>query len=658
MFSISGAMATPRGLLRRRLDLAVCFCAALVVVARWYWRITDLDAQAAMQSFSPKLLAALVNHPELFVGDFPGGAPELLNGLPNRIYPLVDSLGLSVTGAWSAMIALEIVMLAVAAAFATAVFFPRTSVPEQALAAILVTSSGLLKPNLANFGFPFFGWVYGFAIAAFLFAVALTAKRQLVAASIALVFAYSCHPIIGGFTAVFMAAMVVAQFNTWRWRDFLVPFAITAVGCGLWTAVVASNATMGGGEIDGALFVALTRAQNLHWFPVHRGMFWEEHAKLLMPFLASMVLVAVAFNQSDVDEEIGKPLSFGIIAMLGLTVAGILISMFSKEPTLIKLALHRASTNALVAGAPFVAVMISYGIKSRDPILRALSAVLLLTPFHVVAGCAPVPALLRAAYAANQYRKSRSWPPSILAAAALSFLVVVLITFYSAVGLVDSAALKLYLGIGSASIGAGVVVAALLAALLPNAIAASWGRTLSVLSATALAIFVAPMSVDALGRNAINREKAYAYLAAQQWANANTPSGTLFMVDPSIPYGWRDISLRPSFGTVREWLMISILYNSRSTLLEEGIARFRALGADPLPIVLDPQATRTLVTMGKLNDIVLSSYYSMDPQLFYQLRTRFNIEYFVFEKPKITTALPLRVAFENQHYVIAKAPSK
>ena len=74
-------------------------------------------------------------------------------------------------------------------------------------------------------------------------------------------------------------------------------------------------------------------------------------------------------------------------------------------------------------------------------------------------------------------------------------------------------------------------------------------------------------------------------LDAELWARENTPLGALFMVDPAMQDAWRGKSYRPSFGVAREWLFYSTLYNSNSAVLEEGMARYRALGLElPRPI--------------------------------------------------------------------------
>lgn len=623
---------------------------ASVLAAQWYWRTLHLDAEMAASGHSPELVSALANHPEQFADDFTSSALELLKALPYNIYPAADTLGISITQTWATMIGLEMVLVAAAAAYATWTFFPRSSHVSKALAAILVSSSGLLQPDLGNFGWPFYGWVYGFSLAAFLFAISDTAARRLVPASVWLVVAYTCHPINGLFTAAFMGAMVLAAFGSWQWRDFLLPILVAGAGCGTWTAIVAANGTLGGGGIDPSLFVSLTRGQSFHWYPMFLGTFWEANSTNLMPFLATLALIAFAFGgHTEADQSIHRQVASGIILMLVLTGAGILISIFVASPTLIKLALHRAGTNAVAAGSIFVVHRLYSDLTSGDRWERALSAILLVGPFQSSGGCAPIPVLLRTTYQTFSETKERGLDRATVVAQLVCLTIVGLMVTYTLFGLVTERAFHEYLGVNVVQLVAGG-----LALALPTAAATQYIGLAALAVVTLLGVLTASTK-GPLASKPI-QEKAYGYLEAQEWAKANTPVGTLFMVDPASGYGWRDKSHRPSFGTLREWLLISIMYNSRPELLREGISRSRALGLDPLPIVQDPTANRMRPILRKLNNSARDRYYRGDLRLFETLARTYGVRYFVFEKSNIKAPVPLATAFENSSYLIAKTP--
>ncbi len=80
--------------------------------------------------------------------------------------------------------------------------------PAAVLTSIVLLASTFAQPNLAYFGFPFYGWVYCFAYAGFLYAIAETAHLRFTRAAIGLVLTFAIHPIIGVFTGVFVVSML------------------------------------------------------------------------------------------------------------------------------------------------------------------------------------------------------------------------------------------------------------------------------------------------------------------------------------------------------------------------------------------------------------------------------------------------------------------
>jgi hypothetical protein len=154
------------------------------------------------------------------------------------------------------------------------------------------------------------------------------------------------------------------------------------------------------------------------------------------------------------------------------------------------------------------------------------------------------------------------------------------------------------------------------------------------------------------------RKDAYAMLDAELWARDNTAPGTLFMPDPVMEEAWRAKSLRPSFGIVREWLFYSTLYNTNSTFLEEGMARYRALGLEsPPPYIFDPGERRMAPLFNRIMQSARDRYYALDRVGFAGLTKTYGIRYFVFQKKNLLSPIPLEIAFENSHYIVAKAPA-
>ena len=624
---------------------------ALVASAVWYFRTRHLDAEMALHGHSPEQVAVLRNHPEWFAGDFPSGAIELLKSLIYHIYPLAEAMGVPVVAAWQAMIGLEIALYTAAVAYAARRLLPGASWPLTAIAAVLCAGSTVVSPDLASLHFPFFGWVYGFTLAFFLLAVAEAAHGRWLAAAIMVTIAYVIHPINGVFTGAFIAAMLLA-----RWadggrpsiRDLIIPGLTIAIGCGAWTLWIASQSTISAGQVESEVFVALTRAQNFHWYPVFLGVFWEGHSRNFVPLMSTLALLAWSLGSAPkCSSGIDRQLVAGIAAMLVLTVIGVIVSVAAPAPVLIKLALHRADRNALLVGVLLIVRALYRDLIEGDRVERGLAAILLLAPFQSQFGIPPGPALLRLGYHVYSAARIPRISASTVVAGMLAAAIVVLLGVYHAAGLVTDPAAIHYLGLNKVLVAAGAI-----AALWPL----GWPlRDMAALAAvTWLALVLSP-TADRLSRPTV-KANAYAALEAQLWAKSNTLSGSLFMIDPGLSYMWRDKSHRPSFGTVREWLLISIMYNSRRDLLTEGFKRYQALGLGSPDYIFDQKARRMQPLLRRITSEARERYYAMDRGAFERLARQYGIRYFVFDKSKIKKEPPLATVYENSHYLIASAP--
>ena len=108
----------------------------------------------------------------------------------------------------------RIMMLAEISVFASAIVYAARQLvsvpawPAAFLTSIVLIASTFAQPNLAYFGFPYYGWVYCFAYAGFLYSIAETAHLRFMRAAIGLVLTFAIHPIIGVFTGVFVVSML------------------------------------------------------------------------------------------------------------------------------------------------------------------------------------------------------------------------------------------------------------------------------------------------------------------------------------------------------------------------------------------------------------------------------------------------------------------
>jgi hypothetical protein len=632
-----------------------CSVVAVTVVAlvAWYFRAAHLDAETAFYGMSPEEFTILKIHPEFFPSNFPGGSPTLGNAIIFHIYPLAYRMGLSVNMVWSAVIFCEIVAFMAAGAYAARVLIPSNSWLVAAIVAMLAAFGPYWKPDLANYGYPYYGWTYGWSFAGFLVAITETARGRLPLAAVWVVLTFALHAVIGLLTGVFAAAMVAASWRRIKVRSLFVPALIGAMGCGGWALYIASQSSISGDRLDPELFAALNHAQNFHWYPVFMGTFWEAHIKNFLPLLSMLLLVLISFNERFENwSTIDRQLAAGMLVMAVISVSGVLISLTRAPPILIKLAFQRADTNLLLAGGFLIFRRLQRDLTEGKPVERGLAALIAVAPFQTGLGMPAGPVLMRAAWAVYDgwRRKSLSWITILSGGFAMS--IVALIFIYWLAGLAPDPAGVRYLGINPIVAGIALILTFLF--LRPQASRFAGLAVLAIV--TGLSLRAAP-HLNQL-RDLSFRKDAYAVLEAELWARANTPEGSLFMVDPGLPELWRSKSYRPSFGTIREWLFQSVLYNSNAGVLEEGMARYRALGLEsPPPFIFDKSERRMRPLFTLIVEQAQKKYYSMTEAQFRRLARDFGIKYFVFQKKLIRDPIPLQTVFENSNYLITKAPS-
>jgi hypothetical protein len=88
------------------------------------------------------------------------------------------------------------------------------------------------------------------------------------------------------------------------------------------------------------------------------------------------------------------------------------------------------------------------------------------------------------------------------------------------------------------------------------------------------------------------------------------------------------------------------------------MARYRALGLEaPPPYIFDKSERRMLPLFNRITRSAQQRYYAMDRADFARFAKSHDISYFVLQKKNIEKPVLLDIAFENTHYLIAKAPA-
>lgn len=617
-----------------------------------YHRTLHLDARSAIEGFSADQLAFSVNNPEQMVGNFPSGILSLLNSVVFNIFPLIDRAGLSVSFAFRVMVYVECVVFALAAYYSFRSVAPKTERHLAAIGAAILCASTFLVPDMAGLYFPFYGWVYAFAHAAFLVALIQTTNGNYVIAAATIVLGFATHPIIALFSAIGSFAVVAQQFFEReplpRLRLFAA-FWVLVIGCGSWTALILDQTTVTSGSLSAEEFIALNRAQNKHWFPSYMGFYWESGWRTILPILSTL---ALAFWASDlsaptISKRSSRAILWCIVALVLVCLAGLLIAEFVSLPALIKVALHRADRNALMAASLILIPVLYRDFLVGDVFERVLSAILIATPFVTETGLDPLPVAARIGYSLIKTRRQGlSSTPGLV----ISLSVIGLILTLALIFIVNEQVPKVW---PTQVLTIWALVAAIVLFLWFLHISRSVPAMSNLLVIGVMCGGLIWSQQLATLRNEPSRQRAYAALEAQTWIKENTPVGSILMVDPSWSYFGRDKTNRPSFGTPREWLLMSIIYDSKKTHLDEGLRRYMDLGLEYPQYIHDPSIRRTKVMSARLYGDAERNFYEMSAERLTALARKYNIRYFIFQASKLKKGSPLPVVFQNKFYVVS-----
>jgi hypothetical protein len=635
---------------RRELGLALVVVAT-VALAAIFSNLATLPDRIALGGVSP---IDWVNHltlPENFRNDFQSGIEIYHHSLFMRLYSTLSlGLGLDTEFVMRAVVVLEVVALAAAAAYLTYSLLPSASPVVPAVTALIIVASSLGLADLSRIAVkPYFaGLYYNAADAARLCAIALALHRRWGLAVATLAFSTATHPIMGGLGAFFVAIMVF--FRAEALRDRRLPIAVAAylILVGFWVlGGVAQTAQLSGGKVPREIWLDYTTALSSHWYPYAYGMLTDFHGQHLLPLLGYCVLFYRYLPELRLPVEIERAWRWGVSGLFALTAAGIAFSVWLPEPFLIKLNLQRASALILWVGLPIVMAGLIQDVLHAHWLKRVAAGVLLLSPF-LSGAVVPTAAvlILTAPSALNTVRRWSQGSIGRKISCATFFSVVIVLTWYVVASGYFSANKIYYAGAPIAWKG-GVLLA-----VSVWGIKRFWNR---VQPEILILAFVALAAVNWIKEDyraaSANHERAAAYREVQEWARLRTAPEALFSVDPLILYGWRDYSQRSSFGNLREWLHTSWLYDSNPTYFHEGMKRFGELGIDPSPYLkLRPTSEK----MSAFYTAVGQRFYEVDDGWRMDLAKRYGISFFVMERAKLKPTSMPRV-FENDFYVVLDA---
>ncbi len=406
----------------------------------------------------------------------------------------------------------------------------------------------------------------------------------------------------------------------------------------------------------------MARAFSYHFFPIDYGLLTLNFHQRLLPLLVLCLLALHYLPDVVTDRGLRRGLVGGCLVLIVLIAAGLVISVYVPIPSLIKLALPRASALLVLIAMAICCIGLVRDIQDRAPLQRILALLIVVSPFVYPPGFPLIPVALLILVSHHDRLGGMEARRRRMELVALALLLAVILAYWLA-GLVENHNLPSYSGLSPSFKHWLLVLIAALFLMLTifvrrhgkesaapngywNGLASEFGPVVVFL----VACYLGLAWQSSLIPDPYYRAFGTSYLDAQRWARSNTPEKSLFMVDPTISYGWRDFSERSSFGNVREWLHTSWLYDSHTDRYRTGLQRFAEFG-----IELDPYLELSVTHLqgyGKLNADIGKRFYELDDEWFLAILQRYSVSHVVMRKDSLVRNYSFDKVFENQHFVI------
>lgn len=634
--------------------VAIIFLAAMCV-AIWLLRLPDINWQIALSGWSAIDWVAHLNNPEAFRFDFPNGMHIYEKSSFMHVYPLAQKwLGIAPESLLPIVILFEICFMA-----ACAVYFCRTLLPGSSLVAccifaLLVICSPARDMDLANFGAPFFwGLFYNIADGLKLLGIGLFFNQRVLLAALLFAASLTVHPLIAFSGCAFLFGYLIVGPRVFKPQRLLLAIGLFCTLSVFWVVLKFGNTSAGSGIVDAQTWVNMARTFSYHFFPVCSGNLTVEHDTRLLPLLSLLVLATFYLPKVCVDYRRCLGILAGALVLVLLVIVGLLISVYVPVPTLIKLSLPRASAMLILVALAISVVGLVTDVVTGRPLIRALSCAVLLSPFFLKPGFSLLPICL---LILPRISKQLSKPiPALIRYAPLPLVLAILLLglILWSMNIINNTHVAAYLGsVGIWRFIGGASLFFISLAVFNRFVSPSnMGQSLAGIILMSIALIFSIQWQQKQVPPDSHKKMGSDYLAAQLWAKANTDSKALFMVDPTIYYGWRDFSSRSSFGNLREWLHTSWLYDSSKDMYLEGMQRFNEFGIKIEPYVKEYSNIK-FAGFSQLHNDVLKRFYSVESDWFVKMANLYHIDYLVLSKQHVRKEYPFERVFENEHYII------
>lgn len=644
-FDAGASSAKASGRLGSPLAVAVVYFAMLaVIVGNWTSALDKLDLYRAWVGYTPFAYVDIVSCPEHYAKDFMSGFNLMKNSALMRYFDVSYRwLGIHPAVNVPVFIACEYLSLALAMLVLVKSLRPKASPAVAALAVMLVIGSDAVNMDFARYHWAFVAGFQNIPHALRILAIALLLQRRPIPAGILLGAAFASHVTMGLVGAVFALAVCLSDRRNWTdWR-YYAGGSLFLLMAGGWILFGMDTKTLARHDFPPALWISITKLLSSHLYPWQMGLFTQRHWEGITPFLSLALLLVYYLPAPGKWTQQDRGALHGVVAMMLLVTAGVAFSMLEFSPFLIKLSLHRANDLVILIALVYIIDGLWKEI-GQGGVWRSCGALsILVSPFLMRPG---FPLLWSAAIALPGWLPSkpenRQWARRAL---------------LGALSVVSLALLFVYWGAGwevwGAFVGGRRFLAAAISAsgiVLLSQLPLGHRMPLSLRHGAAFAVLLAASFYWIWEHVPSENQRAEPldYRAAQIWAEENTDADSLFMVDPTILYGWRDYARRSSFGNYREWLFTGIFYTSNRDLFEEGLQRAEALGVD----LRDYLGVDDNEGVLRLHDQFIKGFYNRSDAWRLDLASRYGIDYFVMMKGRMVQPSHLPVVYQNGHFAI------
>ncbi len=622
-----------------------------LLLVLWYIQAIHADLQMAMDGFSP---ADWLNykHANVFSKSFPLPYTEYDKSFFMYIYLLFEKIGINITVSNQMVILINIILIALAYLHLAKTLCKEIGTPLLCLLVLLAVGSYSADVDMARIGVVNLGLYYDFADAARLFALSFFLRRQYILSAVFLALSFITHPEMAFAAVLFIFAAHVSRGFPIKDKKIWIAVLTLMIVCLSWLFLVYSLKEVSGGEIPFDKWIQLMKLTNFHWFPASLEVFSARYGRPLLPYVCFNILLIYSFTKLKAFEY-RKELKYGFIFLNAVLIVGLVLSCLSVSPFLIKLALHRVSSMVLRVGLICIAMKLYDKFNQGTFLESAASLSILIIPFISIV---PYPLisdvfllfLLGPVFFQHQQGKLETLT------LILAILLLLGAGLYICYGYGDGLGHTFLTYRSDAYSGGEEAICFYVTIFLAQ------GLRLFNLKQIYYALLICLTALASVAWGLQQRMHQQSILQAQEykdvqlWAKQNTGKNAVFMVDPSIFYGWLAYSDRPFIGNSRFWLM-GWLYNSDFNAYVKGLALVKDMNVNLWGFL--QKNTPSTSSGTTLYELIDENYYHLGDNWRCNMVKKYGIAYFVLDNTKIINDSLLAIAYKNSGYTVLDAAS-